>query len=495
VSRQLARNPAARWAAALAWLAATTLFGACEPADRGPTSRRHVLLITVDTLRADHVSALLADGEQAMPFVNSLLARGLSFANATTPVARTTQALASLLTGRYPQGHGVRLLFDRLPEGVPYLPELARTAGYTTIATVTNHILSPDRGLQRGFDRYDFAPQTRDASASTAAALRALDSHETEDALFVWVHYNDPHVPYYPPVKYARTFDPGYEGRYALHFGDLRGGIGEVAYPGDLGKVRAVYRNDLPDRVNEHVRMLYAAEIRHTDDAIRDLVTALEDRFGRDWVIFFAADHGEELGEHGYYYDHGDTVYQPSLHVPLGIVVPASDPLHRIGVVQERVSVLDVAPTLIELLALGERVADRDGGDSSAHPFHGRSLVPSLKGETLPPRTVFAETGLSFYPEQVHHRLRFDLAGRIRAAIGPRYKLIFVPGELEGGTYELYDLSTDPDERRDLYHPDHIAAAPLRADLEAWMAEDVARSPSEPSQQDLEALRSLGYAE
>ena len=70
-----------------------------------------------------------------------------------------------------------------------------------------------------------------------------------------------------------------------------------------------------------------------------------------------------------------------------------------------------------------------------------------------------------------------------------------MPGELEGGAYELYDLSTDPNERRDLYRPDHIAAAPLRAELEAWMSEDVAGSPSEPSQQDLEALRSLGYAE
>src|SRR5262249_3654718 len=157
-------------------------------------------------------------------------------------------------------------------------------------------------------------------------------------------HYIDPHIPYYPPPALAAQFDPGYEGPYKLHFGDLPGTIGSEAFPADLPKPQAVYQNQLSDAVNTHIRRLYAAEIRHTDDEIARLVKELRKRFGDDWVIVFTADHGESLGEHGYFYDHGDYVSEPEVHIPMAFVFPHQDPFRHGHTVQARASLVDITP-------------------------------------------------------------------------------------------------------------------------------------------------------
>ena len=158
-------------------------------------------------------------------------------------------------------------------------------------------------------------------------------------------------MPYFPAAETARDFDPGYEGPYARHFGGAPGSIGQEAYPADLGKEGAVYRNLLPDRVNEHVRRLYAADVRATDDAIRTLLEDIEPPLD-EWTVVFSSDHGEDLGEHGYHYDHGDYVWNPGLHVPLALVMPEGDPLARAERVPDWVSLVDVMPTLAELLGV-----------------------------------------------------------------------------------------------------------------------------------------------
>jgi arylsulfatase A-like enzyme len=159
--------------------------------------------------------------------------------------------------------------------------------------------------------------------------------------------------------------------------------------------------------VNAHIRTLYAADVRSTDDEIARLVGGLERRFGSDWLIVVTADHGESLGEHDFYYDHGDYVYEASLRVPLGIVLPGED--REAGrVVEDPVSLVDVTPTLVELLEL---LPPEEG----ARRFEGRSLVPYLRGETLPERPVFAESGHSFFPGMVKGRVRFDVRGRTPA--------------------------------------------------------------------------------
>ncbi len=260
------------------------------------------------------------------------------------------------------------------------------TAGTLRSQSVSNHILTPERRLDQGFDIYDFADDARDATATTDAVLRRLDRYRTQDALFLWVHYIDPHVPYYPPREIALRFDPAYQGAYGAHFGDRKGGIGDQAYPSELGKVKAVYQNDLAPEVNAHVRRLYAADIRNTDDEIGRLVGELRRRFGDDWSILFTADHGESLGENDYYFDHGEYVSNAEIRVPLNLVLPSRDPLHGRRTIDEWVSLVDVMPTLVELL-------DLSMPKSLGYRVDGRSLLGYLTRGSLPERPVFAESG------------------------------------------------------------------------------------------------------
>jgi len=477
----------------LAGLAIVVTLAGAQPGCRSggpatiPPTRRHVLLLTIDTLRADYLSA---NGYTlpTSPFLDALIGGGTTFTRAVTTVPRTTPALASLLTGTYPQTNGVRTLVDRLDAGLASLPELARVRGYATVAVVSNHILVPERGLGRGFDVYDAADDARDAAGTTAAALGHLQRYQPDDAVFAWVHYIDPHVPYYPPPALATAFGAGYEGPYRLHFGAAKGGIGDEAYPKRLGKAAAVYRNGLPDHVNAHIRRLYAADIRNTDDHIAELVHGLRAALGNDWLIVFTADHGESLGENGYFFDHGDYLSTAELHVPLAFAFPTFDPLHGSRMVTDWVSLIDIMPTLAELLDLPL---------PSGSQLDGRSLVPLLRGDSLPARPVFAECGESFFPALLHGRVHFDIGGRLRAVMLGTKKLIWTPGQEPDRAYELYDLASDPRETADLYRgqvadPD---VAQLRALLDEWYRRGSSVPPSPPlSAADHERLRALGYA-
>ena len=159
---------------------------------------------------------------------------------------------------------------------------MAKAGGYATLAVVSNRVLVRRRGLARGFDVSDFAPDTREATHTTDAAIRHLKKLARDQSIFAWIHYIDPHVAYSPPPELAEQFDPTYEGRYRLHFGTLQGGPGDFANPIDLPKVEAVFQNTLPAEVNAHIRRLYPADVRHADDQIARLVRCLGLAGGRD---------------------------------------------------------------------------------------------------------------------------------------------------------------------------------------------------------------------
>lgn len=467
-------------------IVAALIFSCATPEVTTPPTPRHVLLLTVDTLRSDHLSSFGYD-LPTTPYLDALLAGGVRFPRTLATVPRTTPALASLLTGAYPHTHGVRTLYDPLDEGVASLAELLQWRGYHTVAVVSNHVLTPERRLDRGFAVYDAAGDARDAAATTDAVLGRVDATWRDRSIFLWVHYIDPHVPYLPPPKLAEQFDPGYRGRYAASFGAELGGVGDRAYPSDLPKAQAVFRNPLPPEVNAHVRRLYAADVRATDDQIGRLVEGLKTRVKNDWLVVFTADHGESLGEHDFFYDHGDYVYNASLQVPLGFVLPPGDPRARSATASDWVSLVDVAPTLIELLGL-------EVSPGAAGRIEGRSLVPILEGGTLPPRPVFAESGRSFYPDLIRRRVGFDVAGRFRAVVDGDWKLIWTPGQTPEMEFELYDLASDPGETVDLYRPDHPQARRLAEHLQGWYRIG-GGGERQPSEEDRRRLRSLGYLE
>ena len=329
----------------------------------GTSSRRHVLLLTVDTLRADYVGRNDLP-EPTTPFIDSLLASGVTYSRARSDsdpayLAGLCEPPHRELSAHPPGSDVVRHVeLGRDPSCRAH-----EQKGFATFAVVSNAVLGPGRGLDRGFDVYDsVAFVETDAKQTTNRVIRQLQSKSAKDSIFLWVLYIDPHVPYFPPKELAKKFDPSYTGRYKLHFG--RRGLGESAYPADLGKVKAVFQNDLPEPVNAHVRRLYAADVRHADDQISRLLGWLRKRFGDDWTIVFAADHGESLGEHDFYYDHGDYVYNATLRVPLGIVLGKNDPLRRHAVVDSWVSLVDVVPTMMDLLGIpvSKPMAEADRG-------------------------------------------------------------------------------------------------------------------------------------
>jgi arylsulfatase len=455
-----------------------------EPGEEILPSRRHILLLTVDTLRPDYMSR---NGFPlpTTPFVDSMLSSGYVFSNAVTPEPRTTPALASLLTGSYPHTHKIRTLFESLTPGVTTLAEILRAQDYSTVAVVSNLVLGRKRGLDRGFQVYDHGMDARDAARTTNQVLARLKLRKRDSAIFLWVHYFDPHMPYFPPRNLAQEFDPGYRGPYPWNFGQFVMGVN--AFPKELGKARAVFKNDLPERVNEHIRRLYAADIRHTDDQIARLMGWLRNRFGDDWLVFFAADHGESLGEHDYYFDHGDYVYNATVKIPFGIVFPPGDPLRGSNTFDSWASLVDVVPTVADLLGLQLSA-------NVQQQLEGRSLVPGIRGDELPARPVFSECGKSFFPDHMRRRVHFDVAGRFRAVMLGDWKLIWTPGQNPDSEFELYRIDEDPQETVDRYRPDHPEVAALRKELQAWLRSDTDRTAPLTSG-DRETLRALGYLE
>jgi arylsulfatase A-like enzyme len=460
-------------------------LAACAPDDPGKPS---VLLLTVDTLRPDYMSMNGYD-RPTTPFLDSLVAEGWYFEQAVAPVPRTTPALASLLTGAYPHTTGVRTLTDALSSEVIPVTEVLRASGYQTFAVVTNHVLPRRRGLARGFEAYDAALDARSAGSTTDAALRAIDRFDPAAPFFAWVHYIDPHVPYHPDPAIASDFDPDYRGRYRFNFGELT--PPRHPFPKEFSKATITHHNPLPESVNRHVRRLYAADIGTLDREIERLVTAVRERVGEDLLIVFTSDHGESLGEHDFYFDHGDYVYNAGSRVPLAIVLPASHPAHGSGRCAGWVSLVDVVPSLLELLG-------RPLPPEMAGQVEGRSLTRCLRGEDLPAQPVFIESGHSYYPASVSRRVRNDVAGRFRAVILGDWKLIWTPfqsGELE---WQLFDVGADPGETQNLYVPDHPALPRLKTHLDEWLsrqdAEDLA-APRAVSEEDRAALRALGYTD
>ena len=486
VSSGLLRRELPRFAAGAAALA-LALASACGQGDGRPS----VLLVTVEALRPDYLSVSGYD-RPTSPFVDRLLAEGAYFEHAVTPVARTTPALASLLTGAYPHTAGVRTLVDRLPGEQVTIAEVMKAAGYRTVAVVNNRMLVSGRGLAAGFDSYD-GGLVRDAGETNRAVLQSLAEGDRSAPFFLWIHYFDPHAPYHPEEQHALEFDPGYGGPFRLSFGrEPRPGESAAVFrqfPNGMRKADVVHRNLLPPEVNQHVRRLYAGEIRSFDDGLRELVTELRAR-DRNLVIVLTADHGESLGEHDFYFDHGEYVYDAAGRVPLAFLLPASHPWHGARRCSAWASLVDVVPTLVELLEL-------EPPPEMSAQLEGRSLAACLRGEALEPRPVFMESGASLFPELVQRRVRHDVPGRLRAVTSEGWKLIWTPFAPDDRAWELYDLAADPAETRNLYAPDHPQVVRLRPLLQEWAArsQDDRPTPLAPSPEDEEALRFLGYLE
>jgi arylsulfatase A-like enzyme/Tfp pilus assembly protein PilF len=342
----------------------------------------NIVVITLDTTRADHIGAYGSEVET--PAIDALAADGIVFEQAYSPVPLTLPAHTSLFTGLYPFDHGVRdNIGFAVPDRLTTLAEVLRDNGYHTAAFVAAYVLARHWRLDQGFDLYDdglgvearraevMIDAQRAAGEVVDGALAWLDERPP-GPYFLWVHLYDPHVPYTPPEPYRS--------RYA----------------------------DDP----------YGGEIAFMDAQIARLLNGVEngDR-GRPLVVV-AGDHGESLGEHGEK-EHGYFLYQEATHVPLIFALPGGAFAgHRDDT---PVSLIDVMPTVLDA-----------AGIATPGESRGRSLLPLLSEPGAPPQRLV-------YSETYYARLHYGWS-ELAAVQDARYKLITSPDP------ELYDLTTDPDE-------------------------------------------------
>ncbi len=481
-------------------LLALTLVAAAPSCRREPP-RPSVLLVTVDTLRADHLGCYGYE-RPTSPRLDALAAAGARMERALAPIPRTTQSLASLLTGRTTIRHRVRSLHHRLDPAVPSMVERYAEAGYDTAAYVVLPYFRQDHGLAKGFDTFDHFAETGGADlraeVPTDAALEWLRARG-DRPFFLWVHYRDPHYPYFPPAEVRDRFDPTYEGPYEESFrfwaidahGRPIGGDLKAADKETTGRYRFGHRR-LPERDVRRAIALYDAEIVWTDRHVGRLLDGLS-ALGRDddTIVTMTADHGESFGEHGYWFDHGENLFDPSLRVPLLMRAPDLPPT----VVEEQVGLIDVAPTLLDLCRL-----------PALERIQGRSLRAALEGKPIEPRALFAESGRPFSWE---HNPRFARPGDGQGPRRPRdprdrlralstrdgVKLVLDPRGGRDGAFSAYRPADDPGELRNLLRPgaDPGALAGPMALLGKLAAADEADLDGELDDETRRALEQSGY--
>lgn len=306
----------------------------------------NVLLVTIDTLRADRLGSYGYTSART-PVLDGLAAAGVRFEDATAHAALTHPSHAAILTGRYPGAHGIRLNgMDPLPPGAVTLAERLKAAGYRTGAVTASVVLDSAYGLDQGFDDYDdaiagpvratmaMADLQRSATEVSSAAVGWIERQRAP--WFLWVHYYDPHLPYSPPA------------------GPLKAAGGRP----------------------------YDGEIAYVDAEIGRLLAAIE-RAGTAIVV--TSDHGEALGEHGEP-DHGFFLYDSTLRVPLIVAAPGVRP----RVVREQVRSIDIAPTIAAMVGVAWPRGGRDGESLQVLLSGGaRTEVPISIAESWYPRLHF----------------------------------------------------------------------------------------------------------
>lgn len=393
--------------------------------------RPNLIVVVVDTLRADRLAAY-GNRRGLTPFLDELARRGTVFAHAYAGSSWTCPSVASLLTSRLPTEHGVTTYDAVLPAREVTLPEVlappahgrlrqALAGDYLTGGITGNFRLTAALGYAQGFRTWR-ALGTMRKPRGTSVTHKALAWAETANGrwwnrwlprpVFLYLQYMDPHAPYEPRPALAARFVPR----------------GDGFDPATLNKQLVdMSWEAISPAGTAQLSSLYDAEVAQVDAALAGLFAGLDARgLLRDAVVVVTGDHGEEFRDHGLL-EHGLSLYNETLEVPL--LVSVRD-VPRGRVVPDAVSLLDVAPTLLDL-----------AGIPAERRFEGRSLVPLLRGERWPPRVVEADLLPSVDASS-------DIALHFAAVVGPRKKLILRrhPMAFFGGL-ELYDLALDPAEK------------------------------------------------
>lgn len=407
------------------------------------TDKTNIVLVVFDTCRAD---ALGCYGNPLIktPATDKLARNSHQYQSIFCQAPLTAPSHASLFTGLYPAGHGSR--YNGMPtrKEVPHLAEILAQHGYNTAAFVSSAAVQGAlTGLNRGFMLYDdlfhlsFLPQRifqtlpfhlfgkcisfripeRPARLTNQRAQAYMDELFSHGPFFLWVHYYDSHIPYQPKFPYNKMYDPDYNGTVNA----------------DIATIIGLHSQkiSLSERDHDHIKSLYYGEVSAVDRAFENLINDLSSRGPA--TIILTADHGESLGEHNYFYYHGEKLYDVSLHVPLLIQRPT---------MKTSLPIISKEGLILDLFATIQTLADIPAGTKTNNSISLLNHKAAEHGTTS--NTSIAENGNLFFLKATLNTV--SLENKSYAVRKGARKYILHPD----GTEELYDLLTDPAENMEI---------------------------------------------
>ncbi len=449
-----------------------------ETADAPRNAGINVLLITVDTLRPDHLSAY-GYPRKTSPSIDELASKGVAFDLAFTYWPKTRGSFAAMFTSLYASQHGLTVRDRDLPEFNETLAEVFQKAGYRTAAAVDNGNLDSKLGYAQGFDVYEETWLRADTTEIERTEIITrfgegiLAAKDDPRPFLLWLHYVNPHTPYTPPDEVLKQFQGDGLVPRGNALPEVVGFHGGVNRNLETGGARTW--GEFVDR--------YDAEILVSDQHIGRVLKALnEGPHAGTTIVALTSDHGESLGDHDYYFDHGDDLFNPSLRIPFVLSFPGFLPSGER--VSAPVSSLDIYPTLLDLA----QVPFPTGPPG----LQGSSTLPLIRGTKSRLRDFF------FFENDRH----------LTAISNGRLKLVYRPlGEGSAGCLELYDMYRDPGESEDRYEGSEAYVAPLEAELGsfgtrtvAWQQETTAKrsqatADAALSEATRRSLEVLGYVQ
>lgn len=396
-------------------LAAPAILTEGAPAVPRASAPRNVVMVLIDTQRADHLQPYNAATRVKTPAVAALAAQGTVFEAAQAPENWTKPSVASVLTGLYPASHGTKTGDAKLSDKAVLLSEVLKDAGYATASFLANGYVSDKFGFNQGWDNYtNYIREKRSSNAENVYrdAARWIDEHKKQP-FFVYIQTIDPHVPYDPPEEMIELYHPE----------PYHGVVSPRSTADQLGRAKlSPPKVVLNDEDRKYLEALYDGEVSYHDKYLGVFIEKLKRSGLYDKTLFVVtADHGEEFYDHQSY-GHGHSLYQELVHVPWILRYPGAAPRR----IRETVSTVDIAPTVISSLGLPVP-AVMEGSDRTAQVF----------GANAP---VFSASVSDFLDDR-------------RSLRAGHWKLV-----LRGLTPTLFDLESDPHEQTELELAEHPVA-------------------------------------
>jgi len=484
---------------------ATTPDRSTASSPGAPPPLVNILLITIDTLRPDHLSAY-GYTRPTSPRIDQLAREGTLFSQAISQEPQTGPSHVSIFTSQYPNTHGVLINGDRFEGAAVTLAELLQARGYLTGAFLSGYPLDARFGLNRGFETYDddFSPirglyqlagwkmaqkvgilsashtDERRAEKTNRRVFKWLENHHG-DPFFLWVHYFDPHGPYNPPPPFAQRYDPSYQGRFKNYYNF-------DSVPDTSG---------LSQKEVHHIISLYDGEIRYTDEQVGFLLDKLKELNVYDkTLIILTADHGEDLNEHKLF-EHSAVVYDTTARIPLifkgAANLAAAKAIPPGQIVSGQVQSIDIVPTILDLLDIppGPRM-------------QGESLLPLIARRDADRRqfAMDASKAMDVAPpiatsKKAYIQTHSPAVPKTKLAIRVEgWKFIYT---WDGGEVELYDLGKDPYEQTNLALEGSVQSMvrDFEKELSFWKEPGTEgkreKGEGRVSEEVKKKLRSLGY--